>query len=211
MSKKNAEYDFSLVIGGIPELTTEIEDKLFEAGCDDATLSIQHGHLYAEFSRQAESLKDAILSAIRDVAKAKVGAQILCVDKCDLVIQSEIARRINRSRQLVGQYISGERGPGNFPPPEFQLDDKAPLWRWSDVSKWLADIDVIRKEESLNAEVVALINNALEMQRLKARNPQLVQEISSGALSLQGSSIGNINLKNAKSIGSIPKARKAVG
>ena len=60
------EFDFALVIDCVPELTPAVEDAFFEAGCDDATLSIRYGRLYAEFSRSAPALKDAILSAIRD-------------------------------------------------------------------------------------------------------------------------------------------------
>ena len=55
------EYDFALIIDGVKELSTEVEDALFNAGCDDATLSIQYGRLYVEFSRVGDSLKDAIL------------------------------------------------------------------------------------------------------------------------------------------------------
>ena len=54
----NQEHDFALIVGGVPELTQQVEDALFEAGCDDATLSIQYGRLYMEFSRSAKSLKD---------------------------------------------------------------------------------------------------------------------------------------------------------
>lgn len=71
------EYDFALVIDGVPELTPKVEDALFEAGCDDATFSIQHGHLYAKFSREAVSLKDAILSASGDVRRAGIGADVI--------------------------------------------------------------------------------------------------------------------------------------
>ena len=104
------EYDFALILSGVPELTTDVEDGLFKAGCDDATLSMQFGSLYLEFSRSAPSLKDAILSAIRDVRKAGVGAEVWRVDSHDLVTPSEIARRIGRTRQLVHQYITGEIG-----------------------------------------------------------------------------------------------------
>ena len=31
------EYDFALILTGVPELTTDVEDGLFQAGCDDAT------------------------------------------------------------------------------------------------------------------------------------------------------------------------------
>ncbi len=177
-ANRSTEYDFSLVIDGVSELTTEVENALFEAGCDDATFSIQYGHLYAEFSRVAGSLKDAILSAIKDLRRAGVGAAVICVDECNLVTQSDIARRIGRSRQMVSQYISGQRGPGNFPAPECHLSENAPLWTWCTVSHWLAENDIIRREENWNAEVVAAINNSLEAARQQKRNPELVREIA---------------------------------
>jgi len=172
------EYHFALIVGGVPELTTEVEDALFDAGCDDATLSIQHGRLYLEFSRRAKSLEAAILSAIRDVRKAKiVGAYVLRVDDCDLVTPSEIARRIKRTRQQVHQYMTGERGPGGFPPPECHLTEGAPLYAWCGVSWWLAQNDIIRPEEGWNAEVVAAINNSLQSAQQRARQPKLVSAI----------------------------------
>ena len=176
--KQEREYDFALVIDGVAELTSDVEDALFDAGCDDATFSIQYGRLYAEFSRRAASLKDAILSAIRNVRQAHIGAAVLRVDECDLVTPSEIARRIGRSRQLVFQYINGQRGPGGFPPPECHLSEGAPLWAWCAVSQWLAQDNIIRPEEGWNAEVIAAINNSLETARQQGRNPALVKEIS---------------------------------
>ena len=74
------EYDFALIVGGVSELTSAVEDALFQAGCDDATVSMQYGRLYIEFSRLAVSLEDAIVSAIHDVRKAKIGAEVLRVD-----------------------------------------------------------------------------------------------------------------------------------
>jgi hypothetical protein len=172
------EYDFALILTGVPELNSSVEDALFEAGCEDATLSIQYGYLYLEFSRIAASLKDAILSAIRDVRKANIGAEVLRVDECDLVTPAEIARRIGRSRQLVHQYMTGKRGPGGFPAPECNWTDGAPLWSWCAVSSWLCQHDMIRPEEFGNAEVVAVINHALEGARQRERDPELVSEVA---------------------------------
>ena len=70
-------FDFSLVITGVSQLTAEVQDALFNAGCDDATLSIQARHLYADFSRAASSMKEAVRSAIRDVRQARIGAEVL--------------------------------------------------------------------------------------------------------------------------------------
>jgi hypothetical protein len=172
------EHDFALIVGGVSELTQDIEDALFEAGCDDATLSVREGVLYIEFSRRAKSLQDAIISAINDVHKAKIGAQVLRVDECNLVTMAEIARRVARSRQMVHQYITGVRGPGGFPPPECWLSEDKPIWAWCAVSWWFVQNNLLRPEESWNAEVVAAINNVLEMQRQRERHPDLVKKVT---------------------------------
>lgn len=62
-------YDFTVVLGP-GELTLELADRLFEAGCDDGTPSQRAGIMYIGFSREAESLESAIRSAIADVAKS---------------------------------------------------------------------------------------------------------------------------------------------
>jgi hypothetical protein len=175
---RQREFDFALIVGGVTELTQAVEDALFAAGCDDATLSIQYGLLYMDFSRAAESLEKAIFSAIHDIREAKIGAEVLRVDECNLVTPSEIARRIGRSRQQVFQYIKGDRGPGQFPPPEFYLADGAPLWAWSVVSGWLSENDILRPEIGWNAEVVAAINNLLEAKQHRRRNPKLIASLS---------------------------------
>ena len=64
------EFDFALIVTGVPELTDEVTDALYNAGCDDATLSIQYGQLYIEFSRVGNSIQEAIFSAIRDIDAA---------------------------------------------------------------------------------------------------------------------------------------------
>ena len=174
------QYDFALIFDGISELTSAVEDALFQAGCDDATVSMQHGRLYIEFSRSAGSLEDAIIGAIRDVRKADIGAEVLRVDECNLVTASEIARRMGRSRQLVHQYMNGTRGPGGFPPPECHLTDHAPLWAWCAVSYWLVENNLLRPEESWNAEVVEAINNWLESERQRRRYPKLIDTINRG-------------------------------
>jgi len=171
------EYDFALIVGNVPELNEDVETALFEVGCDDATASIQYGRLYLEFSRVSISLKDAILSAIKDIRKALPTAEVLRVDECNLVSAADIARRIGRSRQLVFQYIEGIRGPGAFPPPECHLSEGRPLWAWCAVSYWLAQNDILKPEEGWNAEVVAAINNLLEAGRQQRRNAPLIKEL----------------------------------
>jgi hypothetical protein len=170
------EHDFALVLTGITELTPKAEDALFETGCDDATLSLRFGRVYATFSRSASSRRDAILSAICDVRKANIGADVLRVDTCDLVTQAEIAHRIGRTRQLVHQYVTGKRGPGSFPPPACDLTDDSPLWYWCEVAYWLWQNDMIRGDTLKDAQADSVINLVLELQHQKRIAPELLEE-----------------------------------
>jgi hypothetical protein len=171
------EYDFALALAGVTELTPEIEDALFEAGCDDATPSVRFGRVYLTFSRTAPTLQEAIFSAMRDVKKAAVGADVLRIDTCDLVTQADIGRRIGRSRQLVHQYITGERGPKGFPPPVCHIADESPLWMWCEVAYWLRQNDMIKEDDLREARLVAMINNVLELKHQRRLDPQLAEEV----------------------------------
>ena len=170
------EHDFALVLSGVSELTSEIMDALYEAGCDDATPSLRFGRLHLTFSRIAPTLKDAILSAIQDVRKTKIDGGSIRIDDCNLVTPSEIGRRIGRSRELVRQYITGKRGPGGFPPPTCQITDGKPLWAWCEVASWLRQNDMIREQDAIEANDVRLINLILECQREATLAPGVFDE-----------------------------------
>jgi hypothetical protein len=93
-----ADHDFTLILDGIPDLSREVVDALFEAGCDDGTLSRSGGVVSMDFTRSAPSMKDAIVGAIRDVLKANVGARVVRVEAPELdsteAIDGEILRLI---------------------------------------------------------------------------------------------------------------------
>lgn len=172
------EYDFVLIVGGIHELTDEIANTLFESGCSDATVSMNYGNLYIEFSRKSPSFIDAVLSAIGDVRKAGIaGAKVLMVDDCNLVTQAEIARRARKSRQCINQYISGERGPGGFPAPECCMTEGVPLWAWCAVSYWLWQHDFIKQDIFELADIRDAINTSLKVEQRRANNPDLSRKI----------------------------------
>jgi len=63
-------YEFSLILKEGTEITEELADELFEAGCDDSTPGTFCGTPYVSFHREAESLESAIRSAVADVQKA---------------------------------------------------------------------------------------------------------------------------------------------
>lgn len=72
MPSPEQEHDFTLALKGVSEVTPEIENALFEAGCDDATLSVRLGRVFLSFSRTAPSFKEAVLSAVCDLKQANL-------------------------------------------------------------------------------------------------------------------------------------------
>jgi len=178
--KCTTEYDFTLVLHGIDDFDDDTLDALFEAGCDDATVAQRYGRVYVTFSREKESLLKAVISAIMDVQTAGIGATVLRVDNCNLITQAEIARRIGRTRQLIGQYITGERGPGNFPPPACNIDDGNPLWYWCEVAYWLSQNNMITSLDNKEAQTIAAINTFLEIQFLRSIAPETTEEVFAG-------------------------------
>lgn len=65
-----AKYDFTLVLRGSPELTEELADRLFAAGCDDGTPGSCCGVAVIDFHRESESLEAALRSALAQVNAA---------------------------------------------------------------------------------------------------------------------------------------------
>ena len=65
-------WEFTAVLTGVDEITDELADALYEAGCDDATVGSSCGVATVSFAREAPSLQEAIRSAIADVQKAGV-------------------------------------------------------------------------------------------------------------------------------------------
>ena len=78
------KYGFTLILKGQFELTEEIADELFEAGCDDGTPGICNGVFSIDFHREGDSLEAAIRSAIAnvksagfEVERAEIGAEAM--------------------------------------------------------------------------------------------------------------------------------------
>ena len=64
------KYEFTVVLKGFRKLTDAAPDALFEAGCDDGTPSTCNGVFSIDFHREADSLEEAIRSAIANVKSA---------------------------------------------------------------------------------------------------------------------------------------------
>jgi hypothetical protein len=66
-------YEFDVVLKDVSEITDDQADILFAAGCDDATPVSRDGAAWLHFDREANTLEEAIRSAIAQVRAAGLG------------------------------------------------------------------------------------------------------------------------------------------
>jgi hypothetical protein len=74
------KHQFTLVLAGVSDLTSELADALYEATKGDIEFSMRDGVAYLEFERAAPSLNKAIRSAIADVEQADLGIRVVRVE-----------------------------------------------------------------------------------------------------------------------------------
>ena len=78
-------YTFTVVLGDQAEMTEDLAEALAAAGCDDGLAGSSGGVASVIFDRQAESLEEAVRSAIADVQKAGCRTAWVRIDAQDLV------------------------------------------------------------------------------------------------------------------------------
>jgi len=163
VKKLQKTYDFTLLLKNVDQDTPHLEDSLYEVGCDDALINFRNGAVYLDFARAATSFEDAIMTAIRDVESASIGAAVASVAPEDLVTETEVARRLDIKRQAVSLWIKAQRRKTHpFPKPFMNLSNKSPLWKWSEITKWLYHNHLIDEKEIVdNALFVENVNVVL--------------------------------------------------
>lgn len=67
MNSTIKNFEFTIYIKDLKASHHCVEDRLFEAGCDDALLCSINNNLYLEFERKAVSLDLAIHKALKDI------------------------------------------------------------------------------------------------------------------------------------------------
>jgi predicted transcriptional regulator len=170
--KQNKAHEFTLILKNVDENTSNLEDSLYKAGCEDALINFRNGTVYLDFERTASSFDQAVISAINDVESATIGAIVANVAPEDLVTESEVAKRLDIKRQAVSLWIKGERRKTMppFPKPVMKLTDKSPLWKWREIAEWLFKNRIIKEKEIVkNASFLEDVNVALEERDPKKR------------------------------------------
>jgi predicted DNA-binding transcriptional regulator AlpA len=156
---KMKKYEFSIIASGLDPGAEDFEQRFYDAGCDDATISFQRGHIIVDFARAANSIDEAIVSATKGVEAA--GARVDRVEPDPLVSLADIAARTGMTRAAMTQYSKGQRGR-DFPPPVARITSDSPLWDWATVAKWLFQNEKISRNTAIQAEAVRAANAAIE-------------------------------------------------
>jgi hypothetical protein len=166
------EVKFTLVLEGCwDDLTHEMVDSLYEAGCDDGTVAYRGGRVVIVFDREAETAEAAVLSAIADVRKA--GFHVARIAEVDSVEEAAMAERLAMPREFIEQLIRGKQGPGSFPPAVFD----GPNWSWREVAGWLVEAGLAEPSVAETARVLAAVDAALAYRAARRDSPTLLDAV----------------------------------
>ncbi|MGJ5176555.1 helix-turn-helix transcriptional regulator [Bradyrhizobium oligotrophicum] len=173
-------FEFSIIASGVDPDADDFGDRFYAAGCDDALVAYQKGHVIVDFAREAASIDEAVASAIDDVRAA--GAVIDRIEPDPLVSLADIAARTGLTRAAITNYFKGSRGR-HFPAPVAKVTSDSPLWDWADVAHWMASNAKVPMELSVEASVLKEANAAVGVgekhlaDRLKRRAMQAAQAL----------------------------------
>ena len=157
-------YTFTLIAEGSDLQIDDVADALFEAGCDDALVGQAGSVQYLDFDRDAESLEEAVLSAVAQIETID-GVDVVRLADAGLISMAEIATRTGRTRESVRLLVSGERGPGGFPPPVTDPRSRYRLWRSNEVNRWFQSHHNTSLDNARDDLISAAINAALELRQ----------------------------------------------
>lgn len=127
-------YHFTVLIRDAGRNTESLEDRLFEAGCDDALVCFHNQTVYLEFDRQAANAAEAVGSALENIRHAGFTDAVL--QETGYATLSEMAARSGLTRAALSNYAGGKRGTG-FPPPMYGVGSSSALYSWPEVAAWL--------------------------------------------------------------------------
>ena len=168
-------HEFTIIATGLDPMAKDFDDRFFEAGCDDATISVQKGTIILEFDREARTFFGAVESAKEDVTRA--GATVVHVEPDHLVSLSDIANRAGVTRAAVSNYAGGTRCEG-FPTPVARVTTDHPLWDWVEVARWLFQRGRLSLSEVTRARVVRRVNAEICEERERHVKPLTSNERS---------------------------------
>lgn len=137
----------------------ELVERLGAAGCDDATIGTGHpGRIALDFTRRARSVKEAVISALRDVKSAIPDAELIEVTP-DFVGLTDVAELVGVSRQNMRKLMLTHAT--TFPAPVHE--GSASVWHLARILQWLAE----RREYAIRKGLLEIAAMAMQINLAK--------------------------------------------
>jgi hypothetical protein len=169
-------YEFTLRIR-LPHDEPDPEawlDRLFEAGCDDATIGTgRQGFAALVFAREAPSAAKAVATAIRDVRRAMPRARIVAAEP-DLVNLADLARLMGFTRQNMRKYVLGQVRTVRAAFPAPAISGPESYWRLAEVGIWMAAHAAARVQPGLVE--IACETSRVNLRAQQARLRQVLRQ-----------------------------------
>jgi len=171
------KYEFTLsfkIASDDADIDTLVE-RLGAAGCDDALVGIgQAGRIALDFTREAGSAQEAIVSALKDVKRAVPNALLIEAGP-DLVGLTDVAELVGMSRQNMRKLSLAHTD--SFPAPVHS--SSLALWHLTHVLQWLSDrgSHVIEPQLMEVTRVAMQINLVKEAALIERRVRREVREL----------------------------------
>ncbi len=163
------EFEFTLKFTLTSESpgVDELVERLGAAGCNDALVGIgQTGRIALDFTREADSAKQAIFSALEDVKGAIPKAKLLEVTP-DFVGLTDVADLVGVTRQNMRKLTLTHKA--SFPAAVHE--GSAALWHLSPILTWLKEHAGYSIDQSLLevAYIAMQINLAKEASQIERK------------------------------------------
>ena len=127
-------WDFSLILSGIDAGAEHGFDSLWSACADEPLIGTYDGVSEVLFSREAETVEDAVLSAIADVERID-GVRVVGLRDESFWTLGDIAERSGRSLAEIRRVVGDPAFPSHLSDP----DEPDPLWRAQEVIDWFRE------------------------------------------------------------------------
>ena len=149
------EFEFTLKFtfaAGSSQDMDQLVERLGAAGCNDALIGIgQAGRIALDFTREAESAKQAIFSALEEVRGAIPTAKLLEAAP-DFVGLTDVAELIGVTRQNMRKLSITHKD--TF--PIAMHEGSAALWHLSPILQWLKERAYPVKQSLLDVAYIAM-------------------------------------------------------
>jgi hypothetical protein len=156
------EYEFELKfkLPAVDADAGELVERLGKADCDDALIGIGHpGRIALRFTREAESAKRAVVSALEDVRKVIPAAQLIEAGP-DFVGLTDVADLLGMSRQNMRKLMLTHAA--SFPAPVHE--GSAAVWHLEPVLQWFRS----RGDYSIEQRQVDVAHITMQINLIKA-------------------------------------------